>query len=416
MPGENPLEKRREGDVKANAKGLQIAGPEVRRLPPLLEELGPEQHGVVLADSNQIITHCNSEFVKLTGYDYSDVIGKNCRILQGKETDIKTVDYIRAALKRGEGCQVMILNYRKCGSPFWNRLSIQPLLDHRGKITQFVGIQIAKPVNTFSRFEPLMPWVNQTQQQPPLLTTGPSTEKDTDDEFDVLVEKNAKQSGPVDDVAHDVSFVAETLLPTNKGKYRVRAYKDNVTKQEIMCIISGKIEGSEGLHVRCHDQCFTSEVLWSLKCDCKQQLDYAMDHIRERKAGGMIIYLPQEGRGMGLAHKIKAYSVQEHGYDTVDANLVLGFPDDSRTYGCVPGILQEMNIKSIRLMTNNPRKMAHLKALGVKVDGRVPVITPSNKFSTNYLQTKNRRQGHMDIGKDIYCQETDKEEGEKVVR
>jgi len=414
-----------ESDDKTQSKGLEIVGPQIQRLPPLLEELGPEQHGVVLADSNQIITHCNSEFVKLTGYDYTDVIGKNCRILQGKETDLKTVDYIRAALKRGEGCQVMILNYRKCGSPFWNRLSIQPLLDNRGNITQFVGIQIAKPVNTFSRFEPLMPWVSQTQQTP-LLTSGRkpagssnADDDDNADDFNVLVEKNAKQSEPMDK-AHDVSFVAETLLPTIKGKYRVRAYKDNDTKQEIMCIIWGKIERSEGLHVRCHDQCFTSEVLGSLKCDCKQQLDFAMDHIRERKSG-MIIYLPQEGRGMGLAHKIKAYSVQEHGYDTVDANLVLGFPDDSRTYGCVPGILREMNVKSIRLMTNNPRKMAHLKALGVKVDGRVPVITPINKFSKNYLQTKNRRQGHMDIGgeEDIYCKvikESGKEAGKEVPR
>mmetsp|Transcript_2453 Transcript_2453/g.3530 ORF Transcript_2453/g.3530 Transcript_2453/m.3530 type:complete len:179 (-) Transcript_2453:160-696(-) len=166
-----------------------------------------------------------------------------------------------------------------------------------------------------------------------------------------------------------------------------------------MCIIWGKIEGGNGIHVRCHDQCFTSEVLGSLKCDCKQQLDFAMKHIRDRKSG-MVIYLPQEGRGMGLAHKIKAYSVQERGYDTVDANLVLGFPDDSRTYGCVPGILQEMNIKSIRLMTNNPRKIAHLEALGVKVLGRVPVVTASNQHSSRYLLTKHHRQGHMDLGID----------------
>jgi len=199
--------------------------------------------------------------------------------------------------------------------------------------------------------------------------------------------------------AHDVSFVAETLLPTDKGHYRVRAYKDNVTKHEVMCIIYGKIEGSSGLHVRCHDQCFTSEVLGSQKCDCKQQLDFSMRHIRERKAG-MIIYLPQEGRGMGLAHKIKAYSVQEHGFDTVDANLVLGFPDDSRTYGCVPGILQELNVRSIKLMTNNPRKLKHLKVLGVRVEGRVPVVTGSNKHSQGYLRTKHSRSGHFDIGKD----------------
>eukprot|EP00468_Gymnochlora_sp_CCMP2014_P003920 CAMPEP_0167761450 /NCGR_PEP_ID=MMETSP0110_2-20121227/12181_1 /TAXON_ID=629695 /ORGANISM="Gymnochlora sp., Strain CCMP2014" /LENGTH=376 /DNA_ID=CAMNT_0007648139 /DNA_START=121 /DNA_END=1251 /DNA_ORIENTATION=- len=356
------------------------------------EVYGPEEdenHGVVLADKNQIITHCNSTFVKLTGYNLDDVIGKNCRILQGKNTSKKTVDFMRSSLQKGKGCQVVILNYRKNGSPFWNMLSIQPLMDEKGSITKFIGIQI--PTNiSISRFSPILPWKNGQQSPLELLEEKGKEEIKTPKKG----KKRKLRKKP-----HDVSFVAETLLPTDKGKYRVRAYKDNETKQEIMCIIWGKIEGGNGIHVRCHDQCFTSEVLGSLKCDCKQQLDFAMKHIRDRKSG-MVIYLPQEGRGMGLAHKIKAYSVQERGYDTVDANLVLGFPDDSRTYGCVPGILQEMNIKSIRLMTNNPRKIAHLEALGVKVLGRVPVVTASNQHSSRYLLTKHHRQGHMDLGID----------------
>ncbi|GAB5370503.1 hypothetical protein AAMO2058_001498900 [Amorphochlora amoebiformis] len=359
-----------------------------------VEVFDDQKHGVVLADSNQIITHCNSMFVELTGYNVNDVIGKNCRILQGKNTDQKTVEFIRAALKRGEGCQVMILNYRKNGVPFWNRLSIQPLLDKHGRIRKFVGIQIERSLPV-SRFAPVMPWkVGIKKEGPRLLTVASESAVKESGELQILEEKKSKPKISL----HDVSFVAETNLPTIKGKYRVRAYKDNKTRQEIMCIIWGKIEASSGLHVRAHDQCFTSEVLGSLKCDCKQQLDFAMEHIK--KTSGMVIYLPQEGRGMGLAHKIKAYAVQEHGYDTVDAQHVLGFPDDSRTYAAIPGILQEMNIKSIKLMTNNPRKIRHLKALGIQIDSRIPIVTPTNKHSEGYLKTKHHRQGHMNVGED----------------
>jgi len=339
------------------------------------------------------------------GYTIDDVIGKNCRILQGEKTDKKTVDFMRAHLKRGEGCQVMILNYRKNGAPFWNCLSIQPLLDREGRITRFVGIQIPR-TESVSRFGPVLPWKQNLVKKEigrgdkDLHELGEDTWDANVFELKIDKEKMVKKRKKAAMLPrHDVSFVAETLLPTEKGHFRVRAYKDNVTKQEIMCIIFGKVEGGVNVHVRCHDQCFTSEVLGSMKCDCKQQLDFSMRHIREQKSG-MIIYLPQEGRGMGLAHKIKAYSVQEHGYDTVDANLILGFPDDSRTYGCVPSILQELNIKSIKLMTNNPRKISHLNALGVSVEGRVPVIIQSNFHSRLYLHTKHSRQGHMDIGSD----------------
>eukprot|EP00954_Amorphochlora_amoebiformis_P015901 1248783-Amorphochlora_amoeboformis.AAC.1 len=273
-----------------------------------VEVFDDQKHGVRVPQS-PIKSHGLLLPVSL-GYNVNDVIGKNCRILQGKNTDQKTVEFIRAALKRGEGCQVMILNYRKNGVPFWNRLSIQPLLDKHGRIRKFVGIQIERSLPV-SRFAPVMPWkVGIKKEGPRLLTVASESAVKESGELQILEEKKSKPKISL----HDVSFVAETNLPTIKGKYRVRAYKDNKTRQEIMCIIWGKIEASSGLHVRAHDQCFTSEVLGSLKCDCKQQLDFAMEHIK--KTSGMVIYLPQEGRGMGLAHKIKAYAVQEHGYDT----------------------------------------------------------------------------------------------------
>ena len=384
------------------------ASPQQASLPPGI--LSSERHGVVLANRKQIITHCNDTFVRLTGYTFDDVIGRNCRFLQGKNTSKDTVDTIRKAIREGKGCQVQILNYHKNGTPFWNQLSIQPLCDTAGNITQFVGIQIARPAyNMVPRFCAILPWSSQGGRKtaPALIEASESAEKLNCD--DKKTGKKRRPPGETESTGdrkrlprlrrHDMSYVAETLLPTRHGQYRVRAYKDNTTSQEIICIISGKVRGSSGLHVRCHDQCFTSEVLGSLKCDCRDQLEYAMKHIRERGKGGgpggMIIYLPQEGRGMGLANKIKAYRVQEHGYDTVDANLLLGFPDDSRTYGCVPGILSELGIKSIKLMTNNPRKMEHLRRLGIHVEGRVPVIVGSNTFSRNYLLTKASRQGHL---------------------
>ena len=179
--------------------------------------------------------------------------------------------------------------------------------------------------------------------------------------------------------ATPVSFVAETLLPTTTGKYRVRAYKDLSPlglreRREIMCIMYGDVEGAArsgaSIALRVHDECFTSEVLGSLKCDCKEQLSFAMHYIQNNtQQCGIIIYLSQEGRGIGLANKIKVYSVQERGYDTVDANRVLGFPDDVREYSCVPSVLDGLGVASVRLMTNNPRKTEALVSLGVNVVG-----------------------------------------------
>jgi GTP cyclohydrolase II len=191
-----------------------------------------------------------------------------------------------------------------------------------------------------------------------------------------------------------VEFVSETLLPTRRGPLRVRAYRDHVDCTEPLAIICGEVLGALDLPVRVHDECFTSEVLGSLKCDCREQLDFALDHIRQVGLG-VVIYLRQEGRGIGLANKIAAYALQEHGADTVDANRMLGLPDDVRRYDGAAAILGDLGVRSITLMTNNPHKVEKLRAEGVEITGRIPVLVHANEHSEAYLSTKAERMGHL---------------------
>jgi GTP cyclohydrolase II len=190
-------------------------------------------------------------------------------------------------------------------------------------------------------------------------------------------------------------FVAETNLPTAGGVFRVRAYRStgSLREAEPIAMVCGDVRGKTGVPVRVHDQCFTSEVFGSLKCDCREQLDFAKEYIREH--GGVVIYMPQEGRGIGLANKIHAYAMQERGLDTVDANRVLGFQDDYRSYEPVPAILKDLGIQSIRLLTNNPRKIRLLNKLSVDVEGRLPVIIKGGEHSQGYLTAKANRMAHM---------------------
>jgi len=196
-------------------------------------------------------------------------------------------------------------------------------------------------------------------------------------------------------------FIAETLLPTRHGKFRVRGYKHSIdgglTFTEPTAIMSGRVEGQENVPLRVHDACFTSEVLGSLKCDCAEQLALALERIQANPPG-VVIYLQQEGRGIGLANKIAAYSLQERGLDTVDANRALGLPDDCREYTSVLNIMQDLDIKSIQLITNNPRKIKELTALGIKITGRVPcVVEVHNEHNLGYLQTKQNRMDHIGL-------------------
>lgn len=194
-----------------------------------------------------------------------------------------------------------------------------------------------------------------------------------------------------------LKFVAETNLPTTHGTLVVRSYRNETTEQEPIAIVSGNITDHQATHgsvpVRVHDACFTSEVLGSLKCDCKAQLDTAIEYIQEHN--GIVIYLHQEGRGIGLANKIAAYALQEQGMDTVDANRHLHLPDDARVYHDAVAILKDLNIHTIDLLTNNPRKLEHLKRNGISIRKRLPIQVPASNDAKGYLNTKRLRMGHL---------------------
>lgn len=214
----------------------------------------------------------------------------------------------------------------------------------------------------------------------------------------------------VEDRPIPAEFIAETALPTDVGQFRLRAYRtaailngNEYTGREPSVIYAADkspfgVEGqlSKDVPIRIHDQCLTSEVFRSRRCDCSQQLKMALKHVAEY--GGAIIYLQQEGRGIGLANKVAAYALQDVGMDTVDANLHLGFPEDCRHYGAVPSILHDMKIGSIQLMTNNPRKVDKLKALGVKVQNTLPMVVPTtNQYNHRYLEAKHDRMDHQNL-------------------
>lgn len=205
---------------------------------------------------------------------------------------------------------------------------------------------------------------------------------------------------PPDSEEHaGVQFVSETLLPTKRGHFRVRVYRDLSDGSEPVAILCGEVEGQTAVPVRVHDECFTAEVLGSLKCDCREQLEFALDTIR-RRGRGVVVYLRQEGRGIGLANKIAAYALQEEGHDTVDANRLLGLPDDQRRYDAAANILEDLGVQSIELLTNNPRKLNALRNLGVEISARLPVLVGANPYSAAYLRAKSERMGHL-LGPDF---------------
>ena len=194
----------------------------------------------------------------------------------------------------------------------------------------------------------------------------------------------------------NTKFIAECELPSIYGNFNMRSYiyKSATLELEPIVIINGDISNKENVLVRVHDQCFTSEVLGSLRCDCREQLQEALHIIREED--GIVIYLQQEGRGIGLPNKIAAYAIQDVlGLDTVDANLHLGFEDELRQYDPVPDILKNLNVKSIRLLTNNPFKVDRLSELGIKITERIPINIPAGKYNRKYLSTKRDRMDHL---------------------
>lgn len=193
-------------------------------------------------------------------------------------------------------------------------------------------------------------------------------------------------------------WLASAELPTRFGTFHTHVFRtsepgDGACFKEHVALVFGDIRGLRALPVRIHSECMTSEVFGSLKCDCKEQLDAAMAEVARRGAGA-VLYLRQEGRGIGLANKIRAYELQSRGHDTVDANRLLGLPDDAREYHSAAHMLAHFDVKSVLLMTNNPAKVNALAALGIEVVGRVPVVIPPNPFSHRYLESKRVRMAH----------------------
>jgi GTP cyclohydrolase II len=181
---------------------------------------------------------------------------------------------------------------------------------------------------------------------------------------------------------------AKATLPTRYGDFETYVFQD-----EHLALVVGDVRGREDVLVRVHSECMTSEVFGSLKCDCKQQLDAAMAAVAHAGCGA-VLYLRQEGRGIGLANKIRAYALQSRGHDTVDANRMLGLPDDARRYDVARDMLEHLGVASVRLMTNNPAKVRALGVLGVTVTERVPVVVAPNKHSARYLEAKRQRMDH----------------------
>jgi GTP cyclohydrolase II len=192
---------------------------------------------------------------------------------------------------------------------------------------------------------------------------------------------------------HKVTFSEIAKLPTTHGHFKVRVVKD-ASGTEHVIIYKGEIENAELLDVRVHSECLTGEVFESMRCDCDQQLGWALDHI-EALGIGMVIYLRQEGRGIGLFNKIRAYALQDSGLDTVEANHELGFPSDMRTYGIASEILRHLGIRSVNLITNNPRKLDALRQHGIGIKSRVPILIEPNDHNRHYLRVKGDKLNHL---------------------
>ncbi|GAB4183625.1 MAG: hypothetical protein Kow00108_20760 [Calditrichia bacterium] len=187
---------------------------------------------------------------------------------------------------------------------------------------------------------------------------------------------------------------AETTLPTMFGDFRVIVFHNNIDDKEHLAIIKGNLDDGEPVLTRIHSECLTSEILGSLKCDCREQLQNALKAI-DGEGRGVVLYMRQEGRGIGLGNKIRAYALQEQGYDTVEANHILGFPDDLRRYDLAAMMLKSLGVDSVRLLTNNPQKINGLEENGIQVMERVPLQIRPNAINKHYLVTKTLKSGHL---------------------
>ena len=191
-----------------------------------------------------------------------------------------------------------------------------------------------------------------------------------------------------------VQYVASATLPTHWGQFTIHGFEDSATGKEHVALTMGDIQQGDAPLCRIHSECLTGDCLFSLRCDCGSQLQVAMQRIAD-EGKGLILYLRQEGRGIGLINKIKAYALQDSGADTVEANVQLGFEPDSREYEICQPMLDHFSLTSLRLMTNNPRKVDALKDIGINVSEIVPIHTEANPHNESYLAVKVDKLGHM---------------------
>ncbi len=191
-----------------------------------------------------------------------------------------------------------------------------------------------------------------------------------------------------------VRVFARAKLPTRFGDFNVIVFKNSVDNKEHLAIVRGVVQGGEAVPMRVHSECLTGDVFGSLRCDCRDQLEFTLRSLGQQECG-VLVYLRQEGRGIGLGNKIRAYSLQEKGFDTYEANQHLGFDDDLRDYRIAALIVQALKIESVGLVTNNPKKISGLEENGIKVVDRVPVVMDVNPHNKGYLRTKAKKSGHL---------------------
>ncbi|HSQ59970.1 MAG TPA: GTP cyclohydrolase II [Acidobacteriota bacterium] len=191
-----------------------------------------------------------------------------------------------------------------------------------------------------------------------------------------------------------VKIVAIAELPTRFGRFQIAAFWNNRDAKEHVAIMRGDVFGAADVPTRVHSECLTGDAIGSLRCDCRDQLETALRAIAAEERG-LVLYLRQEGRGIGLLNKIRAYGLQDRGLDTVEANVALGFRDDEREYSIAAHMLMSLRVKSVRLMTNNPRKINDLSRFGIQITGRKPHVIPPNEHNRFYLETKALKSGHF---------------------
>ncbi len=193
---------------------------------------------------------------------------------------------------------------------------------------------------------------------------------------------------------NELKFIETSKLPTDIGEFTVHAFTDHKESKDHLAICMGDLLTNEPVLSRIHSQCITGESFFSMRCDCRYQLTESLQQIANI-GRGVVFYLQQEGRGIGLSNKIKAYSLQDKGLDTVEANHQLGFKEDERTYETVSGMVKFLAIKKLDLMTNNPKKIKALKDMGIEVNQRIPLSSDTNKYNEKYISTKINKLGHL---------------------